>query len=143
MSQFDALKQYLTNCQGSDVMMSFQTIDSILSPEKLPIEARNRRKWWENTTATPQGASLDGGRMGGHERQSYPRRSDFQPRGHEADRRNGERGFPECSQAAALIIIPLPACLFSPGCGQRNFCKVSHFKNQVHYVKGNSQNTGK
>ncbi len=57
MPQFDGLKEYLKRCQGNDIMMSFQMLDSILSPNKLPIEARNRRKWWENTTATPQGAA--------------------------------------------------------------------------------------
>jgi hypothetical protein len=57
MPQFDALKEYLNRCQSSDILISFQMLDSVLSPEKLPIEARNRRKWWENTTSTPQGAA--------------------------------------------------------------------------------------
>ena len=57
MPQFDALRDYLKGCQSSDIMMSLQTIDSILNPNKLPVEARNHRKWWENTPATPQGAA--------------------------------------------------------------------------------------
>lgn len=57
MPQFDALGEYLKRCQGSDIMLSFQMLDSILSPVKLPAEARNHRKWWENTTLTPQGAT--------------------------------------------------------------------------------------
>jgi hypothetical protein len=55
MPQFEALRDYLKANRGNDIMMSFQMIDSILSPNKLPIEARNHRKWWENTSATPQG----------------------------------------------------------------------------------------
>lgn len=57
MPQYDGLKDYLKKSQGNDIMMSFQMLDSILSPNKLPLEARNRRKWWENTTTTPQGAA--------------------------------------------------------------------------------------
>jgi hypothetical protein len=57
MSQFDAITNYLKGIQGNDIMLSFQKIDSILSPEKLPIDARNRRKWWENTKGTPQGTA--------------------------------------------------------------------------------------
>lgn len=57
MPQFDGLKDYLKKSQGNDIMMSFQMLDSILSPNKLPVDARNHRKWWENTTETPQGAA--------------------------------------------------------------------------------------
>jgi len=57
MPQFDAITNYLKGTQANDIMLSFQKLDSIFSPEKLPIEARNRRKWWENTTSTPQGAA--------------------------------------------------------------------------------------
>ena len=57
MPQFDAITDYLKGMQGNDIMLSFQKLDSILSPAKLPIEARNRRKWWENTTSTTQGAA--------------------------------------------------------------------------------------
>lgn len=60
MAQFEALSNYLKGCQGNDIMISFQMIDSILSPQKLPAEARNHRKWWENTTFTPQGAAWMG-----------------------------------------------------------------------------------
>jgi hypothetical protein len=57
MPQFDSLGDYLKKSQGNDIMMSFKLLDTILSPNKLPVEARNRRKWWENTNETPQGAA--------------------------------------------------------------------------------------
>jgi hypothetical protein len=57
MPQFDSLKEYLKSSQGNDILMSFAKLDSILNPNKLPVDARNRRKWWENTTDTPQGAA--------------------------------------------------------------------------------------
>jgi hypothetical protein len=57
MPQFDGLREYLKNSQGNDILMSFTKVESIIHPNKLPVDARNRRKWWDNTTETPQGAA--------------------------------------------------------------------------------------
>jgi hypothetical protein len=62
MGAYDPLKDYLATCDATDIVLSFEKIDSILHPGHLPKEAKDYRKWWENTRRNPQAVSwIDAG----------------------------------------------------------------------------------
>ncbi len=62
MGKYDPIRDYLSKCQGTDVMLSFTKIDSILSPDRLPQGAYDYRNWWANTKSNPQAAAwMDAG----------------------------------------------------------------------------------
>lgn len=57
MGKYDPLREYLSKCEGTDIMITFKKIDSILSPDRLPQSAYDYRNWWENTRGNPQAAA--------------------------------------------------------------------------------------
>jgi iron only hydrogenase large subunit-like protein len=62
MAQYDRLKDYLTKCEGTDIVLTFKKINEILSSEHLPASAYEYRAWWANSKSNPQSSAwLDAG----------------------------------------------------------------------------------
>jgi hypothetical protein len=60
MGKYDPLRDYLSKCDGTDVLLTFSKMDSILSPNRLPQGAYDYSGWWSNNKANEQAAAWMG-----------------------------------------------------------------------------------
>jgi len=57
MTQYDRLKNYLSTCEGTDILLTFKKINEIISPAHLPASAYEYRNWWANSASNPQASA--------------------------------------------------------------------------------------